>query len=928
MKSLLFILLEIILASTAISQEPNTYLCDDKTIINSIEFITEINLGFSDLAYDTGLKEGEACNLFKIDYAINKLKQRNIFEKISYRLVNEGNGLKLSFDLIPFLILSEVEFEGNNSILSSELQRSSGIKIGNHIFSEDIRESEKRIKKLYNDNGFPNASVESRLIADRTTPLVSLEFEIDEGPEVEIKEILFDQEIASKFDDIVSDLRAEFVGQPLKKGSTSNIKKFVYSRFANKSYYKASIFVDVVDYELGKIFVHTELHDKMEIVIQGAYIFTNKTLLDKLELDKRSVPITETTLLNWCNDIRILYWAQGYLDADVTCGLEALDHDRFVVKIMEGGKYKEPDFNFSGNSFYLENELSSHLNSKLTNESSTLFGKKLVYLENDLPLLESELTSEYIKNGYLDVSITSEFRKNKDDFSTKINFNINEGDQFKVNKVIFSNAAQYASELDTSDLEELTSNIEGDIYRPDIIASELLDFESKYLNKGFSDFKFTPHYDKQSQNLVLDITIAPKIKIRQIHFGGNYFTVNRIISRELKFVAGDYLNQNILDDSRRALLGLGIFRSVEIYPVSDGLPANECDIQVMVKESETGIAEGLTELSTQDGLHLQGQVGQRNLFGTGRALVFSVDSYFKEQGIQNFDAARARAAYGSPKLFGSFLDYQLEGFIQTNLNFNRNFKYNRVGVTNSLKFPFLEELRFNLSHTYYTEKLFDVQPDIEINSRDTGSTIYSAIRSNIEYDKRDDPFVPTKGFRLEFGGSVFPSALGSEVPMTEGHAQFTNLTPLGNFWTYATNLKGALTRASGNYDSVPLGSRYFIGGRDSLRGYTRFQVGPRSQSGYVAGGDTVLTFSQEARYQISNQLIGLLFVDFGQSFLVQKADFTGDTKNQFSSFKISPGFGTQYLTPIGPLGFEVGFATDKEFGERWGRVLVSIGSAF
>jgi outer membrane protein insertion porin family len=198
----------------------------------------------------------------------------------------------------------------------------------------------------------------------------------------------------------------------------------------------------------------------------------------------------------------------------------------------------------------------------------------------------------------------------------------------------------------------------------------------------------------------------------------------------------------------------------------------------------------------------------------------------------------------------------------------------------------------------------------------------------VDYDQRDDPFTPTKGYRIELGGSIFPEALGSQVALTEGHTQFTTLHPISNFWTYALNFRGSMLRVNGNTDNVPLGSRYFIGGRDTLRGYTRYQVSARSQSGFAAGGDTALSMNNEFRYQLTNSVLGLVFLDIGQAFLIQDKGFTGDSKANLQSLRYSPGVGAQYLTPIGPLGLEVGFATDREFGERWGRMLVSIGSAF
>ena len=72
----------------------------------------------------------------------------------------------------------------------------------------------------------------------------------------------------------------------------------------------------------------------------------------------------------------------------------------------------------------------------------------------------------------------------------------------------------------------------------------------------------------------------------------------------------------------------------------------------------------------------------------------------------------------------------------------------------------------------------------------------------------------------------------------------------------------------------------------------------------------------------------LVFLDVAQAMLRHSVNFDGDTKRNLSDLRFSPGLGAQYITPIGPLSAELGFATDHEFGERFGRLLISIGSAF
>lgn len=902
----------------------NESLCDGAIPITKISFVTDINLGANDLYAHFPFGRSDACSLENIKKSVDILNNRNIFEDISVSIYIHEEGVHVEYKLIPFLVLSQVQFFGNDDFASSELLRISGMKIGNHVFSEDIRESERRIKNMYLENGYPQVVLESRLIADSTSPLVSLEYRIEEGDVQRVKELKFEGIEDSRFDSVRKDIERMFLGVPLKKGLSSKIKKSAYQLLSSKGYALASVVIDIQEKSNGIFTLKINPKDSFKVTWIGRSAISESTLLALLDIENRTAPIRHGAILNWCDDIKSKYVSEGYIDVEVSCDEVELSH--VTVTIKEGVLYENFEITFRGNTIS-RSELLRVIHAELGVHTFSLLGNTLVFSEIQQEAFVSALKSLYVSKGYLDVVIRAYFKKASERNFASFDFEIEERQLYRVAQIDIKNSDLTDEVIEQRVKRYLNSFLYGS-YKVIDIAEAIRQAEEDLLRKGYSSVSLVPTYDKDSHVLHIVTKVAKPLIIRDIFISGNYFTIDKIIRRELPFKEGEFVNDYYLEQARTSLLGLGIFKFVELYIVRDGVSHGQCDVQVSVKERETGVFEALTELSTQDGLHIQGQVGQRNLFGTGRALIFSVDGYFKNEGVQNFDAARARAAYGSPKIYGSQMDYQLESFLQTNLNLNRTFKYDRIGTTNSLKFPLLEVFRFSAAHSIYSERLFDVDEDLIINDRDTGSSVYSVVRANIEYDQRDDPFVATEGYRLELGGGVFPEALGSDVPMYEVHTQFTNILPLSTFWSYAVNVRGGLLRVMQSGEAVPLGSRYFIGGRDSLRGYTRYQVGPRSLEGRVVGGDTMCTLNQEVRYQFADQLVGFVFLDFGQSFLVEKADFTGDTKNAISDFRISPGFGTQYLTPIGPLGFEVGFATDREFGERWGRVLLSIGTAF
>ena len=111
--------------------------------------------------------------------------------------------------------------------------------------------------------------------------------------------------------------------------------------------------------------------------------------------------------------------------------------------------------------------------------------------------------------------------------------------------------------------------------------------------------------------------------------------------------------------------------------------------------------------------------------------------------------------------------------------------------------------------------------------------------------------------------------------------------------------------------------RFYLGGPHSMRGYQTDGCPPLgnflNEKGEVQwvpqGGKTMLNINCETRIPLfSPQIQGVIFQDFG--YLIK--DKIIDDKSQ-SSFLASSGCGLRYLTPIGPLRFDIGWKWFKSY---------------
>lgn len=99
--------------------------------------------------------------------------------------------------------------------------------------------------------------------------------------------------------------------------------------------------------------------------------------------------------------------------------------------------------------------------------------------------------------------------------------------------------------------------------------------------------------------------------------------------------------------------------------------------------------------------------------------------------------------------------------------------------------------------------------------------------------------------------------------------------------------------------------RFFAGGDYSVRGYAFQDLGPRNEEDVVVGGRYLVTSSLEVDYQINDAWRVAAFTDIGNAMM------EWDT-----ALKQSVGVGIRWLSPIGPVRFDVAQAIDEP-GNPW-----------
>jgi outer membrane protein insertion porin family len=280
--------------------------------------------------------------------------------------------------------------------------------------------------------------------------------------------------------------------------------------------------------------------------------------------------------------------------------------------------------------------------------------------------------------------------------------------------------------------------------------------------------------------------------------------------------------------------------------------------------------------------------------------------------------------YTNPKFFST------PWTLTENLRFQRldlpTLPYNldRLSLASYLTQTTEDDLTFSVGHTIFQENLNDVDPGSILSGYDTGSLELSILGATAAYDRRDSPLNPTSGFYTSLDYRLATNAIASDANFQSVLAAGSFIEPLpfvSPALRFAFNARAGASWAFGGSDAIPISQRYFLGGRTTVRGYKENSLGPRADDGSITGGDVMLLGNSELRYSLTDAVAVHMFLDSGSVFLRNQGVSLGD-------LRYSTGAGVRYLSPIGPIGIEVGCPIDKQSGESAYRIHFTIGNNF
>ncbi|MGE3978692.1 MAG: outer membrane protein assembly factor BamA [Nitrospira sp.] len=702
-----------------------------------------------------------------------------------------------------------------------------------------------------------------------------------------------------------------------------------------KILYDAGFFEDVqVETEsiaegMAVTFVVQEKPFITEIVFDGNEQLTDEKLKEKTTIKSQTF-LDQQQVKESAETIRLAYQHDGYYNAQVVPVIEALDEERkrLTFHITEGEKAKVKTVIFEGLRAATKNEMLAVMS---TREWIPWYGLvtrlKLPSVVSDAGVLKrEELTNDVerikevlLNKGYFNVRVgqpSVELTEDKKWFI--VSYHITEGEPFTIGDIGFRGNTIY----EDPELREGLRIKEGEIFQRAKIRDEITRITDLYGSKGYSFAEVmpnvSPNNEERTVGLVFNIKEGEMMRIRQINIYGNDKTRDNVIRREIRVDEQDVIDTASLKRSFQRLNNLNFFETVEILPAQ--VAPDKVDLNVRVKEKPTGMFSLGGGFSTLDRLVAIADITQGNLGGYG---------YMgRIRGQLGQRRSLGSITFRNPYLNDSLTSLQIDGY-RSITNYLSYYEQRTGGnvtlgrwlseyVTGSISL-FGEEITFSDPQAGICTPGNELVP---IVCRQLGTRSSTGFRTALFRDTRDYYLDPRSGWRIGGGFDIGTPYMGGTNNFIKYYADVIKVTPLPFDMRLSLRTRFGEVHAL-NGTQIPLNERFFVGGINTMRGFSFGRAGPTVPTTHAPyGAAKQLIFNAELIFTVSAEakLNGVLFFDYGKGF----------DDNEPLSLNLRPAAGIEgrWISPFGPLRVAYGLNLDKRTGERMGVFEFTIGTLF
>ena len=722
---------------------------------------------------------------------------------------------------------------------------------------------------------------------------------------------------------------------------------------AIRNLYATSQFEDVqvkCEIAAGKTVIAFELKERPllgELDVRGPDKVPLGTIRDQVDL-LVGRPIDPAQIARVIARIDSVYQTKGFYLAETRVDtMQGANGTKLTFVVDEGNRLAVSGVQIGGNARISDTELVSDM---LTRPEGFFWWRKGEFDDNKFAAdLTEKLPQTYGRHGFIDMQVLRDTLViDRNVGKALVDVTVVEGPQYVVGNFEINGARRFSNDelrrfypfTETGrTLRETMSGLTGIIKRqgtkdPDNVfdaqrwQEATRQVQDAYLNEGYIYAEVRPVIERvkvgpdsvPTVNLRWDIEERTPAIVNRVDILGNDVTVESCIRDQILVLPGDVFNRDALMRSYQGISQMGFFETP--VPEPDTRRANDqgdIDIIFRVQERKTGNVN--FGASVGQGTGVGGFIGfdQPNLFGRCKrgSLQWQFGRY-----INDFNLSYTDPRIRESRISGTVTAYHTRSrFTVGDLG-----RQTRAGGQIRFGFPVPGSrwTRIFLDYGGETVKYGDEGLTSTISCGAGSSCFRSSVGFTIDRDTRIDMPFPSGGAHQSLAAQFNGGPLGGTAAYQRYTGElrgYTTLARIGGTRPGSQPLKivtGLTTKAGALFgDPGPffIYQQFALGGvqyGEMLRGYEEFSITPL---GYLGGttqfraqeesfGSAFLTTSAELGLRVSQQLYISSFFDAGNVW-ARARDF-----NPSRLFR-GAGFGASLVTPLGPLGLDLGYGFDR-----------------
>jgi len=884
---------------------------------------------------------GEPLDPAKVSESLKRLYATGRFTELRADGAREGDGVSLTFVARAQYFIGLVTASGNpGPIEARALVTTSRLRLGQPLRDEELSAAHKRLTDLLVANGYYASSITHEIKRDPDTLEADVVFTIVAGPPARLSAVQFPDD-------------SGFPPERLMKVSGWHPRMFLTAARAEHGldrlhqFYithgrlQVNVSIQQRIYEAKtnteKLIVKVDSGPLFQVRVQGASISASQ-LQNLLPLYHDGV--TDDQALARSEKLLVGHFQQrGYFLVAVKATRVSQQQPKPHVQILfhvDPGQHGDfSGYGVKGNAAIPTAELMEAISPPVEG----LLPPSPTYSQDLVDQKTATLLALYQSRGFLDVRITPAIDDNYGGAAGRryVTLVIQEGARTTVSAITMVGVdAATESKLWPSLASKPMLPYALDRARAD--RDRILDYLANHgYTRATASWRTTPA--KSPHQVDLEFTVVPgdQDRIQRIVVLGNEHVRASLVNRELLVHAGAPLDQSAVLESQQRLYSLGVFNQVQITPQDQAASDTEKTLLVGVEESRRwslGYGGGF-EVQRLGSNQPQGQYKESprlsldltRLDVGGRGQTFSLGGR-----LSNIDTG-ANMGYLIPRLLNrDDLSLRINGLVDRSrdvLTFTADRKEASLGV----------EKRFSASTVLIGQYSFRRVEALDISTRISGLEIpllsqpalVGMFGGSFVEDHRDDPADATRGAYTLVNAGVSWRGLGSQANFLRFTGQNSTYHALGSHLVFARKTQFGLISPYGSLypitvpasngqpahviltDSIPLPERFFMGGSESMRGFSINQAGPRDPgTGFPIGGNALFLNSLELRTFFAQRRLGLVvFEDAGNVYStirkMRLLKFNQSSPADLDYTSQAVGIGLRYKTPVGPLRIDLGY---------------------